>query len=359
MTRICISMIVKDEAHIIRRCLGSVKPYISDWVICDTGSSDGTQDLIRHTMAGIPGELHEHEWINFGANRDLSLQLALARPGVDYVLIIDADEVLVVRQPGVLDTLTEAAYDLPEQDIDLTHWTRRLLSARLPWRYSGVIHEWIDPGRPYSAAVLPGVALWTDGEGARSRTGREHAMDLETIERALRDAPDDTRLLFYRAETLARLDRDEEALSAFKERLALSAEHDSEAWYCTYMIARLYVRLEQFSAAAVCYLRAYAMLPVLAEPIYWLGRLYLAQEKPDAALPLLELAALKATPTMAMFMDHKIYKYQAKWYLAQCLVQLGRHKDAREIIAALAASGDLPSNESGETILAALAAVGA
>jgi glycosyltransferase involved in cell wall biosynthesis len=54
-------MIVRNEAHIIRETLDSVVPYISSWVIVDTGSNDGTQDLIRDHMGrrGIPGELHE------------------------------------------------------------------------------------------------------------------------------------------------------------------------------------------------------------------------------------------------------------------------------------------------------------
>jgi glycosyltransferase involved in cell wall biosynthesis len=42
---VCLNMIVKDEAHVIRRCLGSVRPLIDSWVIVDTGSSDGTQSL--------------------------------------------------------------------------------------------------------------------------------------------------------------------------------------------------------------------------------------------------------------------------------------------------------------------------
>ena len=45
-------MIVRNEAHIVEEVLVSVGPYISSWVIVDTGSDDGTQDLIRNRMAG-------------------------------------------------------------------------------------------------------------------------------------------------------------------------------------------------------------------------------------------------------------------------------------------------------------------
>ena len=45
MKTICLNMIVKNEQPVIRRCLASVKEMIDYWVIVDTGSTDGTQDL--------------------------------------------------------------------------------------------------------------------------------------------------------------------------------------------------------------------------------------------------------------------------------------------------------------------------
>ena len=44
---ICLNMIVKNESRVIKRCLESVKGFIDYWVIVDTGSEDGTQDMIK------------------------------------------------------------------------------------------------------------------------------------------------------------------------------------------------------------------------------------------------------------------------------------------------------------------------
>ena len=43
---ICLNMIVKDEAPVIERLLVSVQSVIDYFVIVDTGSQDGTPDLI-------------------------------------------------------------------------------------------------------------------------------------------------------------------------------------------------------------------------------------------------------------------------------------------------------------------------
>ena len=39
-------MIVRDEATIITKCLDSVVKYLDYWVICDTGSTDQTKEII-------------------------------------------------------------------------------------------------------------------------------------------------------------------------------------------------------------------------------------------------------------------------------------------------------------------------
>src|ERR1700719_1626969 len=93
---ICLCMIVRDDAAVIERCLTSVRGVIDSWVICDTGSTDATQDVVRR----------EREWQNFGANR--TELMALARGRADYLLLLDPDMTLEQRSP--LGQLTAGSY---------------------------------------------------------------------------------------------------------------------------------------------------------------------------------------------------------------------------------------------------------
>ena len=128
---IALSMIVKNEAHVIARCLESVRPLLTHWVIVDTGSTDGTQEVIRASMAGIPGELHERPWKDFAHNRNEALELA--RGKADYVLVIDADDLLAIPEGFALPALASDAYQLRVEDAGTVYWRTHLFRADLDY----------------------------------------------------------------------------------------------------------------------------------------------------------------------------------------------------------------------------------
>ena len=91
---ICLNMIVKNESHIIRGTLEMLcnKIQFDYWVICDTGSTDGTQDIITKFFRekGIDGELFSDVWTDFAHNRTLALNRAFGK--TDLLLVFDADD---------------------------------------------------------------------------------------------------------------------------------------------------------------------------------------------------------------------------------------------------------------------------
>jgi len=150
-------MIVRNEAHIVAELLDSGAPYISSWVIVDTGSNDGTQDLIRNhlTRLGIPGELHERPWRNFGHNRTEAL--ALAQGKGDYIWVIDADDTVVGTPDfnGLEADIYWCGSRAPRKPPQLCG-ARSYFATGCALRYEGVIHEQIACADPYVVARLEG-----------------------------------------------------------------------------------------------------------------------------------------------------------------------------------------------------------
>jgi tetratricopeptide (TPR) repeat protein len=87
MPTVGLSMIVKNEAETLRHCLQSVSGVVSQIVIADTGSTDGTVDIAREfgaTVISVPWESH------FANARNAALKLM----ETEWVLVLDADEEL-------------------------------------------------------------------------------------------------------------------------------------------------------------------------------------------------------------------------------------------------------------------------
>ena len=101
MPEVALSMIVRNEAQTLRRCLESVRGAVKEMVIGDTGSTDGTPSIAREYGARVI----EIPWDNdFAAARNL----ALAAVDSDWVLSLDADEMLDPSAGAAISALVSA-----------------------------------------------------------------------------------------------------------------------------------------------------------------------------------------------------------------------------------------------------------
>ena len=131
--RICLNMIVKDESPVIRRCLDSVKKIIDYWVIVDTGSSDDTKEIIKDALKDVPGELLNDPWVNFEYNRNRALDWA--RNKADYVLFMDADEVLSFSKPIDKSLLTKSFYVIRSVNQNSEHLRIQMIDSHPGWEW--------------------------------------------------------------------------------------------------------------------------------------------------------------------------------------------------------------------------------
>jgi hypothetical protein len=265
---ICLCMIVRDEVDVLERCLDSCRELIGHWVICDTGSTDGTQDLIRRVLAGVPGELHEHDWVDFAHNR--SELMKLARGKADYLLLLDADTTIGV-DPRALEKLGADSYLLRHAD-GIQHYTKRLVSGGLNWRYVGVVHEYITCEEERTTERLDGVLIssWSVGGSRKGRWQR----DAELLEAELERDPTNVRAVFYLAQTYRDIGNERNdhvklglALEHYRRRAEMGGWVE-ETYFARYQAGVLSARLGDWPGAVEAFLTAWEQRPARLEAVH-------------------------------------------------------------------------------------------
>ncbi len=143
--KLTLCMIVKNEKENLPRCLASVKPYVDEIIVVDTGSDDETPKIALQYGAKVS----YFEWCNdFAAARNYAISQAAA----DWILVLDADEELVVSSDDFLAPLVQDP-EVIVYSLSLTEaqdprgltpaWLPRLFRNIPGIKYEGCYHEYL------------------------------------------------------------------------------------------------------------------------------------------------------------------------------------------------------------------------
>jgi len=341
-------MIVRDEAPVIRRCLDSVRPLIDAWVIVDTGSVDGTQAIVRDHLSDLPGELVERPWKNFGHNRTEAL--GLARPKGDYLLIVDADEVLETAPGFQLPPLREDSYRILTKFSGCSYYRTQLVRSELGWRFEGVLHEYVTSTRARTEGTLSGIVNIPRTDGARSRDPKKYERDAEVLDRALAEDPDNARYAFYLAQSLRDAGLLERAIAAYRHRARMGGFAE-EVWYSTLQVGALLERQGgPFEPALAAYLEAHQLRPTRTEALCALAKHYREHGQYALAYVFAAPIARAPRPDDALFVDDSVYEWRALDEYAIAAYYVGKHREALAANDALLGSPVLPESERGRIV---------
>ncbi|MGN6475473.1 MAG: tetratricopeptide repeat-containing glycosyltransferase [Mycobacteriales bacterium] len=341
-----LCMIVKNEAHVIERCLASVRPLIDAWTIVDTGSTDGTQEVIRNVMADVPGELHEAPWRDFGFNRSQALELA--RDRADYSLVIDADAELDVPNGWRWPELTADLYMLRHQLGETGWWRESLVATRLPWRFVGVLHEYLECPNPFTRDRIDGPRMVHHPDGARSQgvtAIEKYALDAAVLEEALVHEPDNARYQFYLGRSYSDSQQWDKALQALSRRLTMGG-FEEEIFDALQLIASIHADREADPDTVIAaYLKAYENRPTRAEPLCSLARYLRQHDRFELARLFAARAAEIPQPDDVLFVDASVYLWRSDDELAVASYWTGHYAECAALCRELLESGDLPESE--------------
>lgn len=300
-TKICLNMIVRNEAAIIERCLDAALPFVDTWVIADTGSTDDTVERIERffAAAGKPGKIVRFPFQNFAQARNAALAAARELPGWDYALLLDADMLI----DGDLDTdaLRAPAYNIIQRDGTLEYWNTRLLRRDAVAAYVGVTHEFLSVDWVVS---LPGLFVIDRADGG-SR-GDKAERDIRLLNEGLTAEPENERYMFYLAQTYRGVGRHHEAIQWYRRRITRGG--GEEVWFAYYGIALSYRDLGDEPNLVKACLDAYDVRPTRGEPLKALAQFYRVRGKNEAACAVAELLAAVGYPHGdTLFIEKVVY----------------------------------------------------
>jgi len=145
--KLSVCMMVKDEEELLPQCLESIQKICDELIIVDTGSKDKSIDI----ATAFGAKIYHHPWINnFSHHRNQSIKYSTG----DWILIIDADEKLIIDPNLTKEDINEWFENTPEdvnsiavmvQDIQDGKMMMCCNSARIfrkgKIHYEGVVHN--------------------------------------------------------------------------------------------------------------------------------------------------------------------------------------------------------------------------
>lgn len=341
-------MIVRNESKVIERCLNSVLPIIDSWVIFDTGSTDGTQQIIKDFMKkkGIPGELHESPWANFEKNRNEALVAAKGK--ADYIFFIDADEYLVYDAEFKLPDLDKDSYLITIQHPGgMKYGKLMLINNHKDWKWVGVLHEGVYPipsTAERSIGTIEKVVNIYTIEGCRSQDSKKYEKDAAVLEAALKDEPNNTRYVFYLAQSYRDGGENEKAMLNYEKRAKMGG-WDEEVFVALLEAAILKeIQARPRDEIVNGYIKAFQSRPTRVEPLYYLANYYRNNKEYELGYRTAKIGSSVPLPKDILFVANWIYDYGMLLEQSVNAYWVGNYEESQKISLDLLKKSTLPED---------------
>jgi glycosyltransferase involved in cell wall biosynthesis/SAM-dependent methyltransferase len=232
-----LCMIVRDSARTLGACLRSIRPWVSEMIVVDTGSLDGTPELARTLGARV---FHFPWCCDFAAARNESLRHAIGR----WVFWMDADDTIdsisgrrlrELAQKPAPSTLLGYVMQVhcpgggKTRDVTVVDHVK-LFRNRADLRFQGRIHEQILPAIRRAGGEVSWTDIFVTHSGADYSVAgrrRKFARDMRLLELELRDRPNNSFTLFNLGMTHGDVGEHSAAVDYLRRSLAASERGES------------------------------------------------------------------------------------------------------------------------------------
>ena len=303
--RVGVYGICKNEKDFIERCFNSIK-HADAIVICDTGSTDGTfemlEDLSKQYPQLIIKRIHVNPW-RFDDARNAALYLL--PENLDICISIDADEMLEpdwydILNSHIKEDLTthgkvadryhhrfKTVWDWDKNSINVSeHWHERIHN-RHGYRWQLPVHEVL-----VKCDRTPEVVKWMQNflMIQHPDISKSRASYLPLLEQSAKEDPKRWKTLSFLAGEYASANRYDEAISTLDKALIL--ENIDKA-FLHYQLSTVYQHNGDIFSAISELERSCKIAPNIREYLVYLAKLYLTcgvEAYKNLALPTLNRA---------------------------------------------------------------------
>jgi glycosyltransferase involved in cell wall biosynthesis len=353
--KIGLCCIVKDESKVIERALKSALPLIDYALIVDTGSTDGTQEIMKKFLSKhkVPHDIIEENWENFAHNRTSALRHLRKRKDVKYGITLDADEVFKI--PDNFDKakfakgLKHDAYRVYCEFGEMSYHRYLIFRNNTDWVYRGVVHEFLEcETKPASIGDNYDIKLKIFTDGNRSKDEDKYKKDAEILRKALDEEEDPfmkSRYTFYTAQSYKDCGNNEKAIEYYSRRTSLGY-WSQEIFESYYSIAKIKRSINTSVGEVVedCLL-AFKSTENRLEAIHEIVNLYRLSERYRAGYEIGKNYLDFEIPKDSLFLRPDIYQWRFDDEVSVCAYWAGHYKHSLKLCKKVLASPFLPERE--------------
>ncbi|MEW6413019.1 MAG: tetratricopeptide repeat protein [Candidatus Zixiibacteriota bacterium] len=199
-------LMVKNEEELLPDCLESIRDWVDEIIVVDTGSTDRTVEIAESFGAKV---FHQPWEGNFSKHRNYSVELATS----DWVFIIDADERFVEDDlPSLRRLINQDDVNIISINVFNVYGKKEELTTFLPsvrfWRkkvglrYEGIVHNLLKLGEEH-LVLRTGIRIKHLGYGLNPEKMRAKFLRSKVLlEKQLEENPDNAFALFNYAQLL-------------------------------------------------------------------------------------------------------------------------------------------------------------
>lgn len=346
-----VVIMVKDEVDVI---VPTLQPFIeagvTSFLVYDTGSTDGTQKVIREHFNNYGLEhayIVEEPFVDFATSRNRALELSeQIFIHSTFVVMLDAEwytynvseliDFCEKHKNYIHPDCTGSCYLMRLLTIadSINNYTPRLIRQGCNVRYAGVVHESI---ADIASGIVPDSVYfeYRPEQCGQDKSQARYARDYALLKKSHEDNPTNMRTLFYLGQTCQFMDNWEEAIVYYRKRLEMGALCE-EKYLAAYRIgcAIEHIISESYKTglpskyieedAVHYFLKAYNMLPYRAEPLFRIACYYIRHNQNAIAYLFAIRAVMLPYPVNdSLFVENKVYDYLRYDILGQCALHVG------------------------------------